>query len=108
MFLVTGPTGSGKTVSLYTGINILNKADLLITIGLDGWDIIRPFKANVPIVSIDSIDSNDRTFQPVTIGLEGNMAHIIAHLKVICYAQQFMLRTDRRGSCCKGGAFSDA
>ena len=24
MFLVTGPTGSGKTVSLYTGINILN------------------------------------------------------------------------------------
>ncbi len=26
MFLVTGPTGSGKTVSLYTGINILNQA----------------------------------------------------------------------------------
>ena len=25
MILVTGPTGSGKTVSLYTGLNILNK-----------------------------------------------------------------------------------
>jgi type IV pilus assembly protein PilB len=27
MILVTGPTGSGKTVSLYTGLNILNTAD---------------------------------------------------------------------------------
>jgi type IV pilus assembly protein PilB len=24
MLLITGPTGSGKTVSLYTGLNILN------------------------------------------------------------------------------------
>ncbi len=28
MFLVTGPTGSGKTVSLYTGINILNQVEI--------------------------------------------------------------------------------
>ena len=27
MFLVTGPTGSGKTVSLYTGVNMLNTSD---------------------------------------------------------------------------------
>jgi type IV pilus assembly protein PilB len=27
MILVTGPTGSGKTVSLYTGLNILNKPE---------------------------------------------------------------------------------
>lgn len=27
MFIVTGPTGSGKTVSLYTGLNILNTAE---------------------------------------------------------------------------------
>lgn len=31
MFLVTGPTGSGKTVSLYTGISILNTADINIS-----------------------------------------------------------------------------
>ncbi len=31
MFLVTGPTGSGKTVSLYTGLNILNTAALNIS-----------------------------------------------------------------------------
>ena len=33
MILVTGPTGSGKTVSLYTGLNILNNED---TQHLDG------------------------------------------------------------------------
>ncbi|AHB99131.1 hypothetical protein M973_04120 [Francisella orientalis LADL 07-285A] len=27
MVLITGPTGSGKTVTLYTGINILNKPE---------------------------------------------------------------------------------
>ena len=31
MILVTGPTGSGKTVSLYTGLHILNKDCLLYT-----------------------------------------------------------------------------
>ena len=31
MFLVTGPTGSGKTVSLYTGLNILNTTALNIS-----------------------------------------------------------------------------
>jgi type IV pilus assembly protein PilB len=30
MVLVTGPTGSGKTVSLYTGLNILNSPDMNI------------------------------------------------------------------------------
>jgi type IV pilus assembly protein PilB len=31
MILVTGPTGSGKTVSLYTGLNILNTEDTNIS-----------------------------------------------------------------------------
>ena len=31
MILVTGPTGSGKTVSLYTALNILNQADVNIS-----------------------------------------------------------------------------
>ena len=31
MILVTGPTGSGKTVSLYTGLNILNTEDCNIS-----------------------------------------------------------------------------
>ncbi len=35
MFLVTGPTGSGKTVSLYTGLNILNTTELNISTAED-------------------------------------------------------------------------
>ena len=31
MILVTGPTGSGKTISLYTGLNILNTVDINIS-----------------------------------------------------------------------------
>lgn len=39
MFLVTGPTGSGKTVSLYTGINILNTDDVNISTAEDPVEI---------------------------------------------------------------------
>lgn len=39
MILVTGPTGSGKTVSLYTGINILNKVERNICTAEDPVEI---------------------------------------------------------------------
>ena len=39
MFLVTGPTGSGKTVSLYTGLNILNTAERNISTAEDPVEI---------------------------------------------------------------------
>jgi len=39
MILVTGPTGSGKTVSLYTGLNILNTADINISTAEDPVEI---------------------------------------------------------------------
>ncbi|MEO8464933.1 MAG: type IV-A pilus assembly ATPase PilB [Gammaproteobacteria bacterium] len=39
MILVTGPTGSGKTVSLYTGLNILNTADRNISTAEDPVEI---------------------------------------------------------------------
>ena len=42
MILVTGPTGSGKTVSLYTGINILNKEDTNISTAEDPAEINLP------------------------------------------------------------------
>ncbi|MDN5849185.1 MAG: type IV-A pilus assembly ATPase PilB [Nitrococcus sp.] len=42
MVLVTGPTGSGKTVSLYTALNILNTADRNISTVED------PVEINVP------------------------------------------------------------
>ena len=50
MFLVTGPTGSGKTVSLYTGINILNKDDINISTAED------PVEINLPGVNQVQVD----------------------------------------------------
>lgn len=42
MILVTGPTGSGKTVSLYTGVNILNTPDRNISTAEDPAEIQLP------------------------------------------------------------------
>ncbi len=42
MILVTGPTGSGKTVSLYTGLNILNSIDRNISTAEDPVEINMP------------------------------------------------------------------
>jgi type IV pilus assembly protein PilB len=50
MFLVTGPTGSGKTVSLYTGINILNTTDINISAAED------PVEINLPGVNQVQVD----------------------------------------------------
>ena len=42
MILVTGPTGSGKTVSLYTGLNVLNTIDRNISTAEDPAEINLP------------------------------------------------------------------
>ncbi|MDO6764538.1 type IV-A pilus assembly ATPase PilB [Agarivorans sp. 1_MG-2023] len=42
MILVTGPTGSGKTVSLYTGLNILNTTETNISTAEDPVEINLP------------------------------------------------------------------
>jgi type IV pilus assembly protein PilB len=42
MILVTGPTGSGKTVSLYTGLNILNTQERNISTAEDPAEINMP------------------------------------------------------------------
>ncbi len=50
MFLVTGPTGSGKTVSLYSGINLLNQPDINISTAED------PVEINLPGVNQVQVD----------------------------------------------------
>lgn len=42
MILVTGPTGSGKTVTLYTGLGILNQPDVNISTAEDPVEINMP------------------------------------------------------------------
>ncbi len=51
MILVTGPTGSGKTVSLYTGLHILNKEDTNISTAED------PVEINLPGVNQVSVNN---------------------------------------------------
>ncbi len=53
MFLVTGPTGSGKTVSLYSGINLLNKTDINISTCED------PVEIN--LAGINQVQIDERT-----------------------------------------------
>jgi type IV pilus assembly protein PilB len=53
MFLVTGPTGSGKTVSLYSGINILNQVDINISTAED------PVEINLP--GVNQVQVDERT-----------------------------------------------
>ena len=52
MILVTGPTGSGKTVSLYTGLNLLNTVDRNISTAED------PAEINLP--GINQVNVNPR------------------------------------------------
>lgn len=53
MILVTGPTGSGKTVSLYTGLNILNTSEINISTAED------PVEINLP--GINQVNINMKT-----------------------------------------------
>ncbi len=53
MILVTGPTGSGKTVSLYTGLNILNTEEVNISTAED------PAEINLP--GVNQVNVNPKT-----------------------------------------------
>ncbi|MCP4767008.1 MAG: type IV-A pilus assembly ATPase PilB [Gammaproteobacteria bacterium] len=52
MILVTGPTGSGKTVSLYTGLNILNIPETNISTAED--------PAEINLEGINQVNVNDK------------------------------------------------
>jgi type IV pilus assembly protein PilB len=52
MILVTGPTGSGKTVSLYTCLNILNQPDINISTAED--------PAEIQLAGVNQVNVNDK------------------------------------------------
>ncbi|MDX9706261.1 MAG: type IV-A pilus assembly ATPase PilB, partial [Azospira sp.] len=52
MVLVTGPTGSGKTVSLYTCLNILNQPGINISTAED--------PAEIPLAGVNQVNVDDR------------------------------------------------
>ncbi|MCU7936924.1 MAG: type IV-A pilus assembly ATPase PilB [Candidatus Thiodiazotropha sp. (ex Dulcina madagascariensis)] len=53
MILVTGPTGSGKTVSLYTALNLLNKPEVNISTAEDPVEI--------QVAGINQVNTNVKT-----------------------------------------------
>ena len=53
MILVTGPTGSGKTVSLYTALNLLNKPEINISTVEDPVEI--------QVAGINQVNQNTKT-----------------------------------------------
>lgn len=61
MVLVTGPTGSGKTVSLYTCLNILNKEDINISTAED------PAEINLPGINQVNIDDKSGLTFPIAL-----------------------------------------
>jgi type IV pilus assembly protein PilB len=62
MVLVTGPTGSGKTVSLYTCLNILNKPGINIATAED------PAEINLP--GVNQVNVNDRAGLSFAVALK--------------------------------------
>jgi type IV pilus assembly protein PilB len=62
MVLVTGPTGSGKTVSLYTCLNILNKAGVNIATAEDPAEITLP--------GVNQVSMNEKAGMTFTVALK--------------------------------------
>jgi len=84
MILVTGPTGSGKTISLYTGINILNKEDVKISTAEETVEI------NLPGVNHLQIDEkNGITFAEAirTFIAQGTDIIVVSEIRDIETAQ---------------------
>lgn len=62
MILVTGPTGSGKTVSLYTCLNLLNKPGVNISTAED------PSEINLP--GVNQVNVNDKAGLTFAVALK--------------------------------------
>ena len=62
MVLVTGPTGSGKTVSLYTCLNVINKPGINISTAED------PAEINLP--GVNQVNVNDRAGLTFSVALK--------------------------------------
>lgn len=62
MILVTGPTGSGKTVSLYTCLNLLNKAGVNIATAED------PSEINLP--GVNQVNVNEKAGLTFAVALK--------------------------------------
>lgn len=58
-------------------VRLLEEADLVLTIGLDGWDMLHTYKGPAQIVSLATVGASDPTFQPVTHALNGDVPRML-------------------------------
>lgn len=59
---------------------LVDEADTVLTIGVDGWDMMGTYKGSGKVVSIAAAGAYDPTMQPVTHALDGDPAPMLRTL----------------------------
>lgn len=59
---------------------LLQEADLVLTIGLDGWDVLAPYRGPARVISLAEVEASDPTFQPVAHALNGDLRRMLRSL----------------------------
>jgi acetolactate synthase I/II/III large subunit len=58
-------------------VRLLDSADLVLTIGLDGWDMLVTYQGTARIISLATVEARDPTFQPAAHALEGDLPRMM-------------------------------
>ena len=61
-------------------LRMLKEADVVLTVGLDGWDVITPFKGSGTVISLATVEASDPTFQPAAHALNGDLPRMMRAL----------------------------
>jgi acetolactate synthase-1/2/3 large subunit len=59
---------------------LLDAAEVILTVGVDGWDMLHSYGGPAKIVSLAAVDASDPTFQPVEHPLEGDLPLMLRRL----------------------------
>lgn len=71
------------TFGVYTDAPIyqlIEEADLILAVGLDGVEFFKPWKVSTPVVSVAPSDAEDPSYEP-RIALDGDLSAILATLR---------------------------
>ena len=73
----------------------LGSADLILAVGFDGVELIKPWQLDVPVIHIDTVANTDQVY-PAEIELVGPIAAILDALADSCEAQAKWAEADIR------------
>jgi acetolactate synthase-1/2/3 large subunit len=59
---------------------LLDEAEVILTLGVDGWDMLHSYLGLARIVSLAGVEASDPTFQPVDYALEGDLPQMMQSL----------------------------